>query len=321
MASLEALSRVLPILLLVGLGVVVRRRQVLRASTIDDLRRLVLRVTLPAALFLTFLRVSLETQYAWIVLVMFGACVAMLLAGPLVGRVVGVRSPTFPALLTGFEAGMIGYAIYGAVFGQDALYRFGIVDLGQVTFVFFVLLPWLGRRGSITPPTLLATAVAFVRTPVILAIGAGIVGSVLGLGDLLDTSPLGEAVLATLGLVAVMTTPLIGIVLGYSTTLRPGELGAPARTVMIRMTLWIVLALGFNALVIDGILGLDRLFQAAVLTMAILPPPFVIPLGMRQPAAEDEAGHADLTYTVDTLSLATVATLVAFTVVGVIFST
>ena len=320
MASVDALAEVLPILLLFGLGAFLRRRELLRPATIDDLRRLVINATLPAALFLTFLRVTLQPEYALIVVSVFVACVAVLAAGPFIGRFVGVRSGLLPALLTGFEAGMVGYAIYGAVFGAENLYRFAIVDLGQVAFVFFVLATWLTRRegGSETP--LRTTALTFVRTPVILAIASGIAGSAIGLGAALDASPIGEAVLATVGLVAAMTTPLICIVIGYATRLRRGSLGAPLRTVVVRMTLWVMLALAFNALVIDGLLHLDRLFQAAVLTMAVLPPPFVIPLYLRRPADGHDAAAADHEYVLSTLSLATVATLVAFVVVSLLYA-
>ena len=33
--------------------------------------------------------------------------------------------------MTGFEAGMMGYAIYGTVYGADNLYKFGIVLAGE----------------------------------------------------------------------------------------------------------------------------------------------------------------------------------------------
>ena len=55
---------------------------------------------------------------------------------------------------------------------------------------------------------------------------------------------------------------------------------------------------------------------AAVMTMAILPPPFVIPLYMGS-RPDDEA---ERDYVADTLSLATVVTLVAFPVVAAVFS-
>jgi hypothetical protein len=49
------------------------------------------------------------------------------------------------------------------------------------------------------------------------------------------------------------------------------------------------------------------------MTMFVLPPPFVIPLFMR------ELKGADRTFVVNTLSLATLVTLVAFTAVAVLY--
>lgn len=311
---IDALGRVLPVLLLFLLGAVLRRREFLAPATVADLRRFVLSVTLPSALFLTFLRVSLELRYLPVVVVVFAACVAMLLAGPLLTRGVGVRSPYAGPLLTGFEAGMLGYAIYGGVFGQENLYRFGIVDLGQVLFVFFVLATLLTRRATGVTPRARDTVAAFIRTPVILAILGGIAGNLLGLGTLLDSSPISASLLQTLALLGACTTPLIAVVIGYSTTLRRGALSRPARTVAVRLVAWVALALPFSVFIVEGVLGLDPLFAAAVLTMAVLPPPFVIPLYMSADAGDERD------YVADTLSLATVVTLVAFSVVAAVYS-
>ena len=316
MATIDALARVLPVLLLFALGAVLRRRGFFAEATITDLRRFVLAVTLPSALFLTFLRVSLELRYLPVVVLVFSACVLMLLAGPGLTRLVGVRSPFAGPLMTGFEAGMLGYAIYGGVFGADELYHFGIVDLGQVLFVFFVLATVLTRRATGVTPGTGPTLVAFLRTPVILAILAGVAGSLVGLGGLLDSSPLTSALLQTVALLGACTTPLIAVVIGYSTRLGRGALSRPARTVAIRMAAWVAVAIPFTVLVVRGVLGLDPLFAAAVMTMAVLPPPFVIPLYMGS-RADDEA---ERDYVADTLSLATVATLVAFPVVAAVFA-
>jgi hypothetical protein len=82
------------------------------------------------------------------------------------------------------------------------------------------------------------------------------------------------------------------------------------------MAAWVALAAPFVLFVVRGVLGLDPLFAAAVMTMAILPPPFVIPLYMGSHGGDE----AERDYVADTLSLATVATLVAFTVVAAVFS-
>lgn len=345
MASLDALAKVLPVLLLIGLGAFFRRTDFVRASTIDDLRRLVLGVTLPAALFVTFLRVTIEAQYALIVVGVFAACLVAFGAGLLAVRFAGVRPGVVPGLVAGFEGGMIGYAVYGAVFGQEELYHFAIVDLGQMPFVFFVLATWLTRRASGHAASLRDAGMAFVRTPVVIAIVAGIAGSALGLGSSLEASPLGDVALRTLGLLGALTTPLIAIVIGYSTRLRRGSLVVPLGTVAVRMTAWVAFAVVFNAIVVDGLLGLDRLFQAAIMTMAVLPPPFVVPLYLRAARRRAEAGMtpgeegapggppgeagpsdhervaaAEHEFAVNTLSLATVATLVAFVAVSVAYA-
>lgn len=317
MPILDALARVVPVLLLFLLGAVLRRRAFLREETVADLRRFVLAVALPSALFLTFLRVTLEARYLPIVVLVFTACAVMLLVGPWLARPAGIRSPLSGPLMTGFEAGMLGYAIYGGVFGQDALYRFGIVDLGQVLFVFFVLATVLTRRATGRTPGPGETIRAFVRTPVILAILGGVAGNAVGLGPLLDGTAPTAALLRTLELLAATTTPLIAIVIGYSTRLRAGALGRPARMVAVRLAAWVLLALLFTRVVVEGVLGLDRLFAAAVMTMAVLPPPFVIPLYMG--SREEDADERD--FVADTLSLATVVTLVAFSVVAAAYAT
>ena len=135
---------------------------------------------------------------------------------------------------------MLGYAIYGGVFGQENLYRFAIVDLGQVLFVLFVLATVLTRRATGVTPGLRATVVAFLRTPVILAILAGVAGNIVGLGPAHGRVAAHRVRAARRwGCSAACTTPLIAIVIGYSTRLRPGALSRPARTVAVRLTAWV----------------------------------------------------------------------------------
>ena len=226
--AIEAFSRVLPVLLLIGLGVLIRRQAFLRPTTIDDLRKLVLNVTLPAALFLAMLQVEIEAKYAVVVVGVFGACVVVLIAAPRLRSLARIEPNSMPNLMAGFEAGMLGYALFGALFGMASLWRFAIVDIGQVLFVFFLLAPVVMRRTSGKSIALAELVAQFARTPVIIAIVAGIVGGAIGLEETLRERDLSDALLVTLGLIAALTTPLIAIVLGYSTSLRLGALWRPA---------------------------------------------------------------------------------------------
>jgi malate permease and related proteins len=309
---LESVSKVLPVILLFLLGMLLNRRQFMRPETMADLKNLVIKITLPAALFLAFSRVSLEPRHLIIVGVMFGACVLALLLGRLIRPIVQVPSPYFPMLLTGFEAGMMGYAIYATVYGADNLYKFGIVDLGQVIFVFFVLVGALERQSSAAKP-LKETLLAFLKTPVIIGILLGIAANQIGLMALLNSSPILTGVLRTVELVAGLTTPLIALIIGYEMQLQKDQLWQPFKTIGLRLLFWLPMGVAISVVLIDRLLQLDRGFQAAVMTMIILPPPFVIPLFI------PEADKPNRTYVVNTLSLATVVTLFAFAIVTAVY--
>jgi predicted permease len=149
---IDAFSKVLPIILLFALGLFLQRRRFFKPEALDGLKKIVLNLALPSALFLAFSKVNFEARYLLIAAIMFAACFGVLLVGRAVQPVTRLKSPYFPALLTGFEAGMLGYALYNSVYGADNLYKFGVIDLGQVVFVFFVLVNWLRRRESQAQP-------------------------------------------------------------------------------------------------------------------------------------------------------------------------
>ena len=69
MVYLEAFSKVLPVLLLIGLGALLRRIGFLSEAAVHGLKQLVVNITLPAALFLAFGGVALEGRHLVIVAV------------------------------------------------------------------------------------------------------------------------------------------------------------------------------------------------------------------------------------------------------------
>jgi hypothetical protein len=306
---LEAFFKVLPVILLLLLGYWLGRRNFLSPATINELKKLVVNVTLPAALYLTFARVSLEPRLLVIPVVIFTACLIVFLASRRWSPDTWAERRYFPYLMTGFEAGMLGYAIFGTVYGQENLYKFGFVDLGQVTFVFFILVPALQREiGGVQ--RFADTLKSFFRTPVILAILGGVLLNQSGVYSLISGQAWYGSLETTLRLLGGMTTPLVALIIGSELRLQPGGLSKPVRTAFLRLLVWVPAGLIFSLAVVGPLLGLDQTYQAAVMTMAILPPPFVIPLFMKN------AGDDETVYVVNTLSLFTVITLVAFMILS-----
>lgn len=312
MPHLDSFAKVLPVLLVIALGVLLRRARVLSSATAGELKKLVVNVTLPALLFLAFARLEAEARYLGLVATMFLACLAGLLVGRLVQPLTGIRARTFPMLFTGFEAGMMGYALYASIYGQENLHRFALVDLGHVVFIFAVLIPVLQRATGGARP-LRETLVGVARTPVILAIVAGLIADRVGLLRALAGSPLTSGIPEALGLAGGMTTPLVAILIGHDLRLAPRGLARPALALGLRLLLWVPAGLAIAELVVHRWLGLDRGVTAAVMLLVVLPPPFVIPIFL------PEEERRELDFTVSTLALATIVTLVATTVVAVLY--
>lgn len=115
-------------------------------------------------------------------------------------------------------------------------------------------------------------------------------------------------------MIASVTTPLVALIIGYEMRFQKGDLVGPLRSIAIRMAFWVPFALLLSYGVIDRWLNLEKGFQAAVMTMFILPPPFVIPMFMKESRQNEQA------YVVNSLSLATLMTLFAFSIVSVIYT-
>jgi hypothetical protein len=160
------------------------------------------------------------------------------------------------------------------------------------------------RRDGLRGPGQLAGA--FFRSPVILAILAGLAGNVLGVRDFLYTGPVTGALMETLGFLSALTVPLILIIVGYGIQLDRAGIRAALPVIGVRLAVLIpvgaVLILG----VVRGLLGLGRPFEAALFTLLILPPPFIIPLYM------PDGGEDERRYVNNVLTLYTVVSVALF---------
>jgi predicted permease len=312
MSHLDSFAKILPVLLIIALGVLLRRMRILSIATVGELKKLAVTVTLPALLFLAFANLHAEARYLGIIAIMFLACFGGLLVGRLVQPLTGIRASTFPMLFTGFEAGMMGYALFSSIYGTENLHWFALVDLGHVLFVFIVLIPVLQRsKGGVW--VFRDLIVGMVRTPVILAIAAGLVADQVGFLQALTRSSVTAGIPQAIAIVGGMTTPLVAILIGFDLRLSLRGLGRPALTLGLRLLFWIPVGLVTAELVLQRWLHLGRWPVAAIMLLVVLPPPFVIPIFLPEEKQED------LDFTIRTLALATLVTLVAATLLALIY--
>jgi len=294
------------------LGYFLRQIHLIEEKSVGDIKKLVVNVTLPLLLFKAFATMQFEIRYLLVVGMVFAACLGVMLVVGLLKVIPGLNSKYAPYLMTGFEAGMLGYALFSSIYGDASIPKFAVIDLGQVLFVFLILIPRL-EYDQTKKTSLTRTALFIITTPVIIAIIIGILFNYFGLFQILYNMPLISSVLHAAELLAGMTPILVALAIGYELSFQSKNMFKAFQTAVIRLGTWVILALVLNAVVVHGILGLDRTFEAAVMIMAILPAPFVIPLYLR------EGDLGDRNYIINMLSIGIIAALAGSIVVKLLF--
>ena len=304
---LDVIVRVLPILLILVLGFVIRKTQLLSESTVDQLRGLVVSVALPAVLFVAFLEMDIEPEYTGLFVVIALICFAFLGYGFLFKRLSRSDHEYLPYVMTGFEFGMVGITLFGSAYGIANIGFIAIVDLSHELFIWFVLATLLAakRDGKASAASILR---GFATSPLIIAIVAALVLNLSGAGSWFTSMPVGGALMQTFDFLGGLLIPLILILIGYGMRLSGAAIRESLGVVLARLVVLIPGALLINAFVIRRWLGLDPAFEAAVFTFMILPPPYVVPLFI----PTEKAGER--TYVNNVLSVYTAVSLVAFLV-------
>lgn len=282
--------KILPIFLLIILGMVLRRASLLTDNSIEDLKKIVINLILPCVLYFSFVTLELQADVFILAAGVFIVCVLLLLVGYGLKSPKLVRSDYSPFLFTGFEFGMMGASLFGAVFGIEKLGYIGVIALGHEIFIWFVFVTFLimKRDGN---SNLIKTTKRFVRSPVILAIVLGIGINITGYAQKIETFSLIQALYTAMHFIEKMIVPVILIVIGYGLDMRQIRIKSGLIVVGVRFGILIPFALLINRWLVRGYLGLDLMYEAAILVFCILPPPFIIPLFMNK---DDLQGQSEI---------------------------
>ena len=311
------IKMILPVLLMLPIGMICRKTGIVKKAGVDGLKALVVNITLPAVLFKAFYSTSYSTDIIIITVTMFAVCLAALGIGFIFKRVTRSRMRTSPFLLTGYEAGMLGYALYTLLFGADNIAHFATVDLGQVLFVFTVFLSLLkkGEGGSFGQ-----TLLSMVKSPVMVSIVLGVIVGATGLGAQLNSGPAGDIISHALDFIAAPTAVVILFVVGYELHLNRSGLRQSLAAVLTRFVLMALL----GAVVIFGlgsVLPMSSELKWAFVLMFMLPPPYVLPVYVADDNRPNDAyvsgnSENESGFVSATLSMSTVLSLAAFAVIA-----
>lgn len=311
MSVTNVIINILPLVITIIIGYLLMRTGFLKDSYIDAFKKIVVNVTLPAGLFVAFASIDFDPKFILVFASVFTACLIMLLIGKFLAKVLKIKSPYFPFLLTGFEAGMLGYALYGGIYGLDKLSEFGIVDIGQVLFVFIVTVPLVSHMGKESEHGFFVQSFkTAVKSPVIWSIITGLIFSIAGVSGLEGTQVY-SAVKGIFDFVSASTPFLIGLVIGSGLKFAFAKMKLESATALIK----VVLSAAFATVIIFAVLkplGLATMLSVPLFSMFMLPGPFIIPVFM------DAKDRSEVEYVSNTLSIGTLLGLIGFIVVSFI---
>lgn len=309
MSTFDMLIKVIPILIAISLGYFLVRTGILKDTMVDAFKKIVVNVTLPAGLFMAFIQIRFKAEYVFIILSIFATNLVLFYIAKLIARVCSIKSKYFPFLLTAFEAGMIGYAVFATVFGTNSAADFGIIDIGSEFFVFFVFVPMLINLNSKEKGWSSAKKAvkAALKTPPIWGTMLGFACSLAGLWAYEGTG----AYMALHNILAFVSAPtafLICIVIGSGLNISMKNMKMEIFTAILKIVLSFIFAFILKYTVLIP-LGVTPRVITALFTMFCLPAPFVIPVFMPNPSKEE------LGYVSNTLSLGSLLGVLCFAAV------
>ena len=287
---LRVLEMVLPVLILLLLGCWCRFRQIFDHGGLMGLKSVISNIALPVVLFNAFFTAKYSLTVAMLfVAVYIGFCLTMA-AGFGLRRLAAPYGKFMPFLLSGAEGGMLGYALYGLLTGEQS--GFAAVDLGQTVFAYTAFLAVLKSTDGQT-----LSARMMLRN---------ILG-VAGLGTFVAGSPVSGIVFGSISAITAPTSALVLLVVGYELNLKKSLLKPVAITVLSRLILMGILLVMISMLIFS-IVPYDKNLHLALMVLYALPAPFIIPLF-------SDVGK-DGEYISTTLSLHTLCTMLLFVAIA-----
>ena len=305
---MEVLKTVLPVLVMIGIGMLCRKRKLISREGVNALKSTVVNITLPAVLLKAFASTRYTFMDVVIPLMMFLICLLAWALGRAAGRAMKLPSRFVPFLTTGFEAGMLGYALFNMLYGSARTAEFARIDLGQVLFVFTlykILLGLEGRQQASRGRLLKEMALS----PIIIAIAAGVLIGATGLYRALEPSGVSRVFDACADFVAAPTSAIILLTIGYDLVLGHIPWAETLKVVALRIVIMLLLRTAFIA-VLDGLWPGAGL-AAAINVMFILPPPFVLPV-----FADDADQRVYISSALSVSTLVAIAGFAALAVIG-----
>ena len=297
------LETALPVFLALALGMICRKTGFLSREAVDALKKVVINLTLPAVLLGAFATAEYSASTIVLPVLVYLLCCLALGLGFGLTKLFRVKGRLSPFIASGFEAGMLGYALFVLLFPEVSVSKFAILDLGQTLFVFTLFKILLSGKTDLK-----AIGKDMVRTPILWAVLAGVLIGATGLFGLMEKSGVSGVLTSVTDFISAPTGMIILLTVGYDLVPKEIPWKRTMGLIVLRLAVMAVI-LGITVLLNRTLLN-GIIFEWAMVLMVILPPPYVIPVFADEPAERVQISSA--------LSALTLLTMLLFAALSVL---
>ena len=300
---ISVIETALPVFLALALGMMCRSKRFLTREGIDSLKKVVVNLTLPFVLLNAFATAEYSLAALVLPLMMFLICCVALALGYAIIRLTKMQSRLAPFLASGFEAGMLGYALFVLLFPDVSVSKFALPDIGQTLFVFTLYKILLSGKKDFK-----TIGRDMVTTPILWAVFAGVLIGATGLYGKMQQWGISGVLDSATSFLSAPTGMIILLTVGYDLVIKEIPWRKTAGLIAMRlgvMAICYALMVLLNRTVLSGML-----FEGAALLMVILPPPYIIPVFADEPSERVQISSS--------LSALTLVTMVLFAVISIV---
>ena len=297
------LETALPVFVTLFMGMLCRSKDFLSRDGVETLKKVIINLTLPFALFSAFATAEYSMSAVVIPVVIYVAMGVMLALAFLAAKLQKNAGKLSPFVSACFEAGMLGLPLFALLFPDESVSKFAILMLGHDLFVFTLYKTLLVGKTDLK-----AIGKDLLTSPTLVGVLLGLLVGATGLYGQLHSWGVGGILDSVTSFVAAPTAAIILLCMGYDFVPREIPWGKTVKLIAVRLLIAAALLAGlifFNR----AVLG-NMMFEGALIILFILPPPFIIPVFADEPAERAEISAS--------LSAMTLLTMVLFAIVSVL---
>lgn len=259
----DLMLNTVPLLLLIGLGYLLRRVGYFSGDEIQKLTGFIGDFLVPCVIFNTIFDLDIRSEHLALSAGFFMLLLILLLLSWLAFRVLKLPWRSFIFFSCAFSFGLMGIPLFSATFGSEHMEYLVAMGIGHE--LFFALVYVTGAKVLLKQEKITPLSVARnLASPLFLMVLVSLVLNLTGLNGVLAATTLGGCVLSAISKLASITMVLTMLVAGFKMRfLDRARLRVSAMFVLFRYLLTFTVGYAFKLLVLDRMVAPSVYFDHA----------------------------------------------------------